>query len=104
MMVGGRNVSIYCHLMNTTWPREFLTLPTGEQENYSEMFGMRLKAADTCPNNGSRENCPCVEDDSPRVGMTAWQKININVTSLTVNRRIFFFYEDGKHKFLCYST
>ena len=87
MMLGGKNVSIYCHQMNTTWPKEFLTLPTGEEENYSEMYGMRLKAADTCPNNGSRENCPCVEDESPRVGMTAWKKINLNVTSLSINRK-----------------
>ena len=88
MMLGGKNVSIYCHQMNTTWPKEFLTLPIGEAENYREMYGMRLKAADTCPNNGSRENCPCVEDESPRVGMTAWNKINLNVTSLSINRKL----------------
>merc|ERR1719317_259620 len=46
---------------------------------------MRLKSADTCPNNGSRENCPCVKDQSPRVGMTAWRKINLNVTSMSIN-------------------
>lgn len=49
------------------------------------MYGMRLKSADTCPNNGSRENCPCVKDQSPRVGMTAWRKINLNVTSMSIN-------------------
>ena len=76
------------HFMNTTWPKEFLTLPIGEAENYREMYGMRLKAADTCPNNGSRENCPCVEDESPRVGMTAWNKINLNVTSLSIKRKL----------------
>ena len=78
------------HFMNTTWPKEFLTLPIGEAENYREMYGMRLKAADTCPNNGSRENCPCVEDESPRVGMTAWNKINLNVTSLSINRKLWY--------------
>ena len=87
MVLGGKNVSIYCHQMNTTWPKEFLTLPTGEEENYSEMYGMRLTSPDTCPNNGSRENCPCVKDDSPRAGMTAWKKINLNVTSLSINRK-----------------
>jgi len=85
MMLAGRNVSIYCHQMNTTWPKEFLTLPTGEAENYSEVYGMRLTSPDTCPNNGSRENCPCVVDDSPRAGMTSWRKINLNVTSLAIN-------------------
>ena len=88
MMLAGRNVSIYCHQMNTTWPKEFLTLPTGEAENYSEVYGMRLTSPDTCPNNGSRENCPCVVDDSPRAGMTSWRKINLNVTSLAINRKM----------------
>ena len=35
MMLGGKNVSIYCHQMNTTWPKEFLTLPIGEAEKES---------------------------------------------------------------------
>jgi hypothetical protein len=72
-------------MMNTSWPREYLTLPMGEEQNYSEVYGMRLTSPDSCPNNGSRENCLCVKDDTPRAGMTVWEKINLNITVLTVN-------------------
>ena len=71
--------------MNTTWPREYLTLPIGEEHNYSEVYGMRLTSADSCPNNGARENCPCVKDDTHRAGVTGWSKIMLNITRLTVN-------------------
>ena len=56
VLLGGRNISVYCHDMATNWPRyytrtrlfllvypdspfhrEFLTLPKGEHENYSEV-------------------------------------------------------------------
>ena len=86
IVLGGRNVTVHCHNMNTTTPREYLTLPTGEKENYSEVFGMRLMSPDTCPQNASRDSCPCVQDDSPRVGMSVWTKINLNITSLSINR------------------
>ena len=72
--------------MNTSFPREYLTLPTGEVENYSEVFGMRLLSPDSCPSNITRETCPCVKDESPRVGMSVWKKINLNITSLSINR------------------
>ena len=41
ILFAGKNVSIYCHGMNSSMPEEFVTLPTGEQENYSEIYGMR---------------------------------------------------------------
>ena len=37
IVLGGRNVSVFCHNMNTSAPREYLSLPTGERENYSEV-------------------------------------------------------------------
>ena len=79
-------MTVYCHDMNTTLPREYLTLPRGERENYSEVFGMRLISPDTCPGNVTRDSCPCVEDESPRVGLTVWTKINLNITALSINR------------------
>ena len=30
-------MSVFCHNMNTSAPREYLSLPTGERENYSEV-------------------------------------------------------------------
>ena len=44
-------------------PKEYLTLHTGERENYSEIYGKRLMEPNSCPNNGTRdENCECVAD------------------------------------------
>ena len=87
ILLGGRNITVFCHDINST-AREFLTLPTGERENYSEIFGLRLINPELCPNNGSRQSCPCVTDDSPRVGVTAWSKISLNISSLSINRKI----------------
>ena len=85
MLIGGKNTTIYCHKMNTTQPREYITLPMGEEQNYSEVYGMRLVAPDSCPNNGTRDNCPCVEDRTPRAGLTVWNKVHLNVTILTLD-------------------
>jgi len=92
ILLGGRNISVFCHQMESNWPKEFLSLPKGEQENYSEVYGMRLLSPNSCPNNGSREpDCPCVRDDSPRAGMTVWTKIQLNITALSVNSYDFTF-------------
>lgn len=37
----GRNISIYCHEMSANRPKEFLSLPAGEMENYSEFYSKR---------------------------------------------------------------
>ena len=49
---------------------------------------MRLLSPDTCPSNATRDSCPCVKDNSPRVGMSVWTKINLNITSLSINRKV----------------
>ena len=57
MEVGGegRLVRVYCHLMNTSSPREFLTLPaTNLMDNYSHIFSRRL----TLPNVCSQKEAP----------------------------------------------
>ena len=55
ILFAGKNVSIYCHDMNSTLPKEYLTLKAGETENYSEVYGKRLMQPNSCPNNGIRE-------------------------------------------------
>ena len=37
----GKNVTIYCHQMDSSMPKEYMTLPSGEDENYSEIYGLR---------------------------------------------------------------
>lgn len=41
LLVGGKNMSIYCHDMSTSEPREYLTLPAGDGENYAEIYDKR---------------------------------------------------------------
>lgn len=41
LLVGGRYMSIYCHGMDGREPQEYLTLPTGERENYAEIYDKR---------------------------------------------------------------
>ena len=54
ILLGGKNVSIFCHKMSTSMPKEYLSLPSGEKENYSEVYGWRLITPNSCPNNGTR--------------------------------------------------
>jgi GON domain len=53
IVMGGKNISIYCHKMGSSLPREYLSLPSGETENYSEIYGQRLVAPNSCPSNGT---------------------------------------------------
>ena len=41
IIVGHRNVSIYCKDMNSSTPQEYLTLPMGEGENFAEIYNKR---------------------------------------------------------------
>lgn len=38
LVVAGKNITIYCHLMNTSSPLEYLTLASGPQDNYAEVY------------------------------------------------------------------
>lgn len=37
----GRYVKIFCSKMNSSQPQEYITLPRGEQDNYSEVYSKR---------------------------------------------------------------
>lgn len=41
LLIGGKNMTIYCHGMSSTDPREYLTLPAGDSENYAEIYDKR---------------------------------------------------------------
>lgn len=42
LVVGNQIMSIYCHGMNTDYPKEYLTLPASPQQNYAEFYDKRL--------------------------------------------------------------
>ncbi len=86
VLFAGKNVTVYCHQMSSLVPREYVTLPRGEEENYSEIYGLRLVEPRSCPFNGSRnDGCDCVRDARRREGLTVFSRIRVNVTSLKVN-------------------
>lgn len=41
LQIMGINVSIYCYGMSTYSPQEYLSLPAGEDENFSEIYDRR---------------------------------------------------------------
>ena len=44
-----RVIKVYCHLMNTSSPREFLTLPTTNMmNNFSHIYSRRLILPNVC--------------------------------------------------------
>lgn len=97
LLIGGRNMTIYCHGMTTDEPTEYLTLPSGERENYAEIYdkksvfyflhivnyivkefleleiiyksshSYRLKNLDTCPFNGQRNDNSILVEDIDRI-------------------------------------
>ncbi|XP_065066559.1 A disintegrin and metalloproteinase with thrombospondin motifs 9-like [Rhopilema esculentum] len=75
-------VKVYCEGMSTNRPREFITLRTGATDNYSEIYGKRLRNRKTCPNNGTKiKHCPnCLEFSSS--GTTYFSKIRIDFKRL----------------------
>ncbi|KDR16488.1 hypothetical protein L798_08797, partial [Zootermopsis nevadensis] len=85
LQIMGINVSIYCHGMSTDGPQEYLSLPAGEDENFSEIYDRRLVSPDTCPYNGQRrDNCSCVVDSNGKAQLTMYSKVRLNITSLRV--------------------
>ncbi|VVC35152.1 Hypothetical protein CINCED_3A024376 [Cinara cedri] len=93
-----RDVSVYCHGMRSGKPTEYLTLPR-DNENYSEIYDQRLKDPATCPFNGERrQNCPCDNVPVPSSGLTVFQKIRLNVTSMRVDTKDYTFTKQIKGK------
>ncbi|XP_076367645.1 A disintegrin and metalloproteinase with thrombospondin motifs 9-like isoform X2 [Tachypleus tridentatus] len=83
--VRGKLMKMYCARMNTSNPQEYISLPSGESNNYSEVYDKRLLRPDTCPYNGTRYDfCPCVKERRIGSGLTTFSKVAINITTLQV--------------------
>ncbi|XP_071745117.1 A disintegrin and metalloproteinase with thrombospondin motifs 9 isoform X2 [Lepeophtheirus salmonis] len=112
ILFAGKNISIYCHEMESPIPKEYVTLITGPDENYSEIYGLRLQRPDSCPYNGARnDSCDCFRDSTRREGRTNFHKIRVNATSLKVNTHDFTFSSQIQGQIVpygeagdCYST
>uniref|UniRef100_A0A671LTY8 A disintegrin and metalloproteinase with thrombospondin motifs 9-like n=1 Tax=Sinocyclocheilus anshuiensis TaxID=1608454 RepID=A0A671LTY8_9TELE len=75
---------IYCSEMNTDSPKEYITLITGEEENFSEVFGYRLMDPTQCPFNLSRrEDCQCRRDYTA-AGLSTFTRVRMDLSTMTI--------------------
>lgn len=75
MNVNGRNVSIYCHNMNSDSPKEYLTLKAGDTENYALYLGNRSRLKDACPYDHS----DTFMDETVPAGTTRFKRVRVKL-------------------------
>nr|XP_004668589.2 A disintegrin and metalloproteinase with thrombospondin motifs 20 isoform X2 [Jaculus jaculus] len=81
--IKGRIIKIHCSGMQLKNPREYLPL-VNREDNFSEVYGFRLKNPYECPFNGSRrQDCEC-KNDYLAAGYTVFNKVRIDLTSMQV--------------------
>lgn len=75
-------VRVYCHGMNTSQPKEYLTLSRGRKNNYAIVYDKRLPVI---PVN-MRYRCDGVpgKTEYSKAGVTRFDKIRLNVTKMSV--------------------
>uniref|UniRef100_A0A4W6FLL5 ADAM metallopeptidase with thrombospondin type 1 motif 20 n=1 Tax=Lates calcarifer TaxID=8187 RepID=A0A4W6FLL5_LATCA len=84
LKVKSRILQIYCAEMQTDFPKEYVTLRSGQTDNYSEVYGHRLLNPFECPYNGSRrQDCNCRNDYSA-AGYTLFHKVRLDLSSLRI--------------------
>uniref|UniRef100_A0A3Q2ZW55 ADAM metallopeptidase with thrombospondin type 1 motif 20 n=1 Tax=Kryptolebias marmoratus TaxID=37003 RepID=A0A3Q2ZW55_KRYMA len=84
LKVKSRILQIYCAEMQTDSPKEYVTLRSGQTDNYSEVYGQRLLNPFECPYNGSRkQDCDC-RNDYPAAGYTLFHKVRLDLNSLRI--------------------
>ncbi len=75
-------VRVYCHGMNTSQPKEYLTLPRGRKNNYAIVYQKRLPAS---PVN-MRYRCDGIPGkiEYSRAGVTQFDKVRVDITKVSV--------------------
>ncbi|XP_061689162.1 LOW QUALITY PROTEIN: A disintegrin and metalloproteinase with thrombospondin motifs 9-like [Syngnathoides biaculeatus] len=82
--IQGSTLKVYCAGMQTENPCEYITLTTGDGENFSEIFGFRLNDPSQCPSNGSkREDSDC-RRDYPAAGFTIFSKLRLDLSKVNI--------------------
>ncbi|XP_043933862.1 A disintegrin and metalloproteinase with thrombospondin motifs 9 [Protopterus annectens] len=82
--IQGKIVKIYCASMQSDSPREYISLLSGDAENFSEVFGLRLLNPTECPHNGNRrEDCHCKRDYTA-AGFTTFSKVRIDLSTMQI--------------------
>uniref|UniRef100_A0A8B9LKD8 ADAM metallopeptidase with thrombospondin type 1 motif, 9 n=1 Tax=Astyanax mexicanus TaxID=7994 RepID=A0A8B9LKD8_ASTMX len=84
LSVQGKALKIYCSEMDTDSPKEYITLTTGEHENFSEVFGFRLMDPTQCPTNlSTREDCHCRRDYTA-AGLSTFTRVRLDLSKMTI--------------------
>ena len=121
--LNGRPMSIFCHNMGSSNPREYITLQNKYLlENFSEIYSRRLILPYFCPDSTSNitlnlcksidcikelnscEKNLCLEDESDMAGLTLWNKISLNLLTMTIDRFDFTFTEQVYGKPVPFAT
>ncbi|KAK1788812.1 hypothetical protein P4O66_002621 [Electrophorus voltai] len=84
LRVKSKVLQIYCAEMQTNFPKEYVTLRSGQTDNYSEVYGYRLNNPFECPYNGSRQqDCDC-RTDYPAVGYTLYHRVRLDLGTMRI--------------------
>ncbi|XP_069759188.1 A disintegrin and metalloproteinase with thrombospondin motifs 20-like isoform X2 [Narcine bancroftii] len=84
LKIEGKLRKIYCAGMDSDHPREYVTLSSGEAENYSEVYGYRLRNPYECPYEGKRrKDCSC-HRDYRAAGYTVFHKVRFDISSMQI--------------------
>ncbi|KFO22575.1 A disintegrin and metalloproteinase with thrombospondin motifs 9 [Fukomys damarensis] len=84
LIVRGKLLKIFCAGMQSSHPKEYVSLIHGDSENFSEVYGHRLHNPTECPYNGSRrDDCRCRKDYTA-AGLSSFQKIRIDLGSMQI--------------------
>ena len=82
-------MKVYCHGMNTSSPKEFITLPAGVQNNYAYIYAKRLPHRPY----SARYKCsgkPGVMNYT-EAGLTKFRKVRVDLTRMAIDREDFTF-------------
>ncbi|XP_062858960.1 A disintegrin and metalloproteinase with thrombospondin motifs 20-like [Trichomycterus rosablanca] len=84
LRVKSKILQIYCADMQTYFPKEYVTLRSGQTDNYSEVYGNRLNNPFECPHNGSRrQDCAC-RNDYHAMGYTLFYRVRLDLTAMKI--------------------
>ena len=82
-------IQVYCHNINTPYPREFITLAAGDEENYGYIYPLRLRrypdsARNACDGPTGRLNYSAA-------GRTKFSKVRLDLENMRIVREDFTF-------------
>uniref|UniRef100_A0A673HYE0 A disintegrin and metalloproteinase with thrombospondin motifs 20-like n=1 Tax=Sinocyclocheilus rhinocerous TaxID=307959 RepID=A0A673HYE0_9TELE len=82
--VRSKILQIYCAEMQSGFPKEYVTLRSGQTDNYSEVYRYRLQNPFECPYNGSRrQDCAC-RNDYTAAGYTVFHRVRLDLSSMCI--------------------